>query len=97
MQRRQEREVLISYDIENNKKRTQLLNQLKNIGMISVQKSVMWGRLLPVDIVLARRVLKEELDKDCDKAFILVVKLSEHADFFGQLPALSEYDDHAIF
>ena len=64
-------EVLVAYDIENNKTRTRLYNQLKDVGMIPVQKSVMWGRLLPADIKLAKRILASEIDKDTDKAFVL--------------------------
>ncbi len=90
-------EVIIAYDIENNKTRTRLFNQLKDVGMISVQKSVMWGRLLPADIALAKRILKQELDKGTDKAFILVSKLSENATFYGLPMDFSEYDQHAIF
>lgn len=90
-------EVIIAYDIENNKTRTRIYNQLKDVGMVSVQKSVMWGRLLPADIALAKRILKHELDKNTDKAFILVSKLSENANFYGLTMDFSEYDQHAIF
>lgn len=63
-------EVIIAYDIEDNKTRTRLFNQLKDVGMISIQKSVMWGRLLPADIKLAKRILASEIECDSDKAFI---------------------------
>jgi CRISPR-associated protein Cas2 len=91
------KEVLVSYDIENNKKRTKLLNQLKDIGMISIQKSVMWGKLLPADIILIKRVLTKELCKDSDKAFILVSKLTQQGHFFGLVPELEVVTEHAIF
>ncbi len=90
-------EVIIAYDIENNKTRTRLFNQLKDVGMVSVQKSVMWGRLLPADIALTKRILKQELNKGSDKAFILISKLSENAIFYGSPMDFSEYDQHAIF
>ncbi|OOE60287.1 CRISPR-associated endonuclease Cas2 [Salinivibrio sp. ML323] len=90
-------EVLVAYDIENNKTRTRLYNQLKDVGMIPVQKSVMWGRLLPADIKLAKRILASEIDQDTDKAFVLVSKLSENAKFYGLTPDFEEYDDHGIF
>lgn len=97
MQTKNLKEVIIAYDIENNKTRTRLFNQLKDVGMISVQKSVMWGRLQPADISLAKRILKQELKQDSDKAFILVSRLSENATFYGNKPNFSEYDSYAIF
>ena len=90
-------EVIIAYDIEDNKTRTRLFNQLKDVGMISIQKSVMWGRLLPADIKLAKRILSNEIESDTDKAFILVSKLSENAHFYGLTPDFEEYDGHGIF
>lgn len=90
-------EVLIAYDIEDNKTRTRLFNQLKDVGMVSVQKSVMWGRLLPADIKLAKRILASEIESETDKAFVLVSKLSENANFYGLTPDFEEYDGHGIF
>ena len=90
-------EVLIAYDIEDNKTRTRLFNQLKDVGMVSVQKSVMWGRLLPADIKLAKRILATEIDQDMDKAFIMVSKMSENSLFFGRKPNFEEYDSHDIY
>jgi CRISPR-associated protein Cas2 len=90
-------EVLIAYDIEDNKTRTRLFNQLKDVGMMPVQKSVMWGRLLPADIKLAKRVLASEIDPGTDRAFVMVSKLSENAVFFGNKPDFEEYDSHGVF
>lgn len=90
-------EVLIAYDIEDNKMRTRLFNQLKDVGMISVQKSVMWGRLLPADIKLAKRILATEIDQNTDKGFIMVSKMSENTLFFGSKPNFEEYDSHDIY
>ena len=85
-------EVIVAYDIENNKKRRKLHEQLKDAGMIGVQKSVMWGRLLPADVRLIKRILKDELDKQDDRAFVLTSKLSENASFFGHHPDFAEYE-----
>lgn len=90
-------EVLIAYDIEDNKTRTRLFNHLKDVGMISVQKSVMWGRLLPADIKLAKRILDNEIESETDKAFVMVSKLSENANFYGMKPDFEEYDGHGIY
>jgi CRISPR-associated protein Cas2 len=89
-------EVLVSYDIEDNKTRTSVCNRLKDAGMISIQKSVMWGKLLPADINLITRILKLELEKT-DKAFLLKCSLSSDGKFFGDIPDFKGYDDHAIF
>ncbi len=91
------REIIVSYDIENNKKRTEIFNDLKDLGMISIQKSVMWGKLLPADIRLINILLENKLDKEKDKAFTFVARLSKHGVFFGLNPQLEEYDAHAIF
>lgn len=89
-------EVLISYDIEDNKLRTKLCNKLRDVGMITIQKSVMWGRLLPADIKLAKRILQTELDTS-DRAFLLVSKLTEFGHFYGVSPEFEQYDEHAIY
>lgn len=89
-------EVLISYDIEDNKTRTKLCNRLRDVGMITIQKSVMWGRLLPADIKLAKRILKAELEPS-DRAFLLVSKLTEYGSFYGMIPEFEQYDEHAIY
>lgn len=89
-------EVLISYDIEDNKTRTKLCNKLRDVGMITIQKSVMWGRLLPADIKLAKRILQAELEPS-DRAFLLVSKLTEFGNFYGMKPEFEQYDEHAIY
>jgi len=89
-------EVLISYDIEDNKTRTKLCNKLRDVGLITIQKSVMWGRLLPADIKLAKRILQTELESS-DRAFLLVSKLTEFGNFYGMAPEFEQYDQHAIY
>lgn len=42
-------ETLVTYDIQDNKDRTKLSDELKDIGLISIQKSVFWGYLLPAE------------------------------------------------
>lgn len=36
-------QILVSYDISNTKLRNEFFNTLKDFGLISIQKSVMWG------------------------------------------------------
>jgi CRISPR-associated protein Cas2 len=38
-------EILVSYDIENNKIRSKLFDKLKDFGLRPLQKSVFWGRI----------------------------------------------------
>lgn len=76
-------QVIVSYDIENNKKRKKLYDELKDIGLIPIQKSVFWGYVL----VSEKRVIKELFKIYCennDKAFITNVNLDKNLkDCFG--------------
>ena len=65
------REVLVSYDIENDRSRTKLCDSLKDIGLVSIQKSVMWGMLLNAEISQVMRLLKKYGNPNTDKAFVL--------------------------
>jgi CRISPR-associated protein Cas2 len=68
-------EVLVSYDIENNRQRARLFQALKDIALRPVQKSVFWGYLSRAEEQAVRRLLKEHCGKD-DKAFIVRTRLS---------------------
>jgi CRISPR-associated protein Cas2 len=69
-------EVIVSYDIEDNKNRTQLFKNLKAMSLISIQKSVFWGHLKIAEEKAVKRLFKKYCDT-CDKAFIVRVKLSQ--------------------
>ncbi|MFK4751714.1 MULTISPECIES: CRISPR-associated endonuclease Cas2 [Oceanospirillaceae] len=90
-------EVLVAYDVENNRARTRLHNQLRDLGLISIQKSVMWGRLLPAEISLVKRLFAEELDSGTDRALITKGQIKDKASFYGYVPEMEEYDDDSIF
>ncbi|MCX7820194.1 MAG: CRISPR-associated endonuclease Cas2 [Brevinematales bacterium] len=77
-----EKEVLICYDIESNKKREKLRKELKELGFVSIQKSVMWGYVLPAEIRAAQRLLKKYVDEKGDCAFIVNTRLSEKDLYF---------------
>ena len=47
-------QVIVSYDIEDNKLRKKLFDELKNLGLMSIQKSVFWGYVLTSE----KRVIK---------------------------------------
>ena len=36
-------QIIVSYDISNTKKRNKFFEELKDLGLISIQKSVFWG------------------------------------------------------
>lgn len=62
-------EYLISYDIEDNKTRTQLHKELAGYGLQPVQKSVFWGYLSTAELHSIQRDFQRCLDSP-DKAFI---------------------------
>ena len=71
------RQTIVSYDIEDNKTRTRLRKDLIALGLVPVQKSVLWGYLNATEEKAVLGVLgKLGLDKDDspDSAFLV------HAD-----------------
>ena len=72
---------LISYDIENTKNRTKLFESLKDLGLISIQKSVFYGELQKSE----KAVVKKLFEKYCsngDKALMTAVNI-DISDTFG--------------
>ena len=77
-------QIIVSYDISNTKNRNKFFEELKDLGLISIQKSVMWGYV----IISEKRIIKELFKKYCeiktDKAFIVNVTLDKDLnDSFG--------------
>jgi len=70
-------EYLISYDVENNKIRTQIFRELGKYGLKPVQKSVFWGYLTRAELESIKRHLNANLKK-MDRAFIT------HTNFNGR-------------
>ncbi len=70
-------QIIVSYDLSDTKKRNKLFEELKDLGLVSIQKSVFWGYVL----VSEKRVIKELFKKYCDiktdKAFISNVSLDK--------------------
>lgn len=79
-------EILVSYDIEDNKQRRKLFEDLKDLGLRPIQKSVFWGYVL----VSEKRIIKELLKVYCnekDKAFFVNANVSKNiSDFIGYDP-----------
>lgn len=63
------KEYLISYDIEDNKIRTFIFQELNGYGLKSIQKSVFWGYLSLAELNAIKRSLDNKLQIE-DKVFI---------------------------
>lgn len=77
-------QIIVNYDISNTKNRNKFFEELKDLGLVSIQKSVFWGYVL----LSEKRVIKELFKKYCeietDKAFIANVILDKNlTDSFG--------------
>jgi len=72
-------QLLVSYDIENDKSRRKVYQELKNIGLFPIQRSVFWGYVLPSEKKSVRDILKKYC-KDADKAFLTNVQLDKDED-----------------
>jgi len=70
-------QVIVSYDIEDNKNRKKLFDELKDIGLIPIQKSVFWGYVLVSEKRVIRKLFKKYCDKESDKAFLVNVNLDK--------------------
>lgn len=63
-------QIIVSYDISETKKRNKFFDELKDLGLKPIQKSVFWGYVKPSE----KRVIKELFllycDVKTDKAFM---------------------------
>ena len=69
-------EVLVSYDIEENKSRKKLFDELKDMSLVSIQKSVFWGHLKGAEIKMLPHLFEKYCTKN-DKAFFVKARLSK--------------------
>lgn len=70
-------EYLIGYDVEDNRIRTRIFNELGKHGLKSVQQSVFWGYLNLAEVEAIKRYLHANLEQT-DKVFIT------HTNFNGR-------------
>ena len=70
-------EYLVSYDIEDNKIRKRLHNDLLGYGLNAIQKSVFWGYLSLAELEAIKRNLEKHLGST-DKVFVT------HSNFNGR-------------
>jgi CRISPR-associated protein Cas2 len=71
-----EYEVLVCYDVEDDKARRNLYDALKDIGLTPIQKSVFWGHIRPAEERAVLREFRRLLEKDTDRAFLVRSGLS---------------------
>jgi len=77
-------QVIVSYDIEDNKNRKKLFEELKDLGLKPIQKSVFWGYVLMSEKRVIKRLFKKYCDIKIDKAFMTNVVLDKDLDnLFG--------------
>ena len=73
-------QVIVSYDIEDNKNRKKLFEELKDLGLKPIQKSVFWGYVMISEKQVIKRLFKKYCDIKTDKAFISNVNLDKDLD-----------------
>lgn len=70
-------QIIVSYDISETKKRNKFFEELKDLGLVSIQKSVFWGYVLPSEKRFIKKLFKKYCELDNDKAFIVNVSLDK--------------------
>lgn len=63
-------QIIVSYDITDTKKRNKFFEELKDLGLISIQKSVFWGYVLPSEKRIIQELFKVYCNTQTDKAFL---------------------------
>ncbi|MFP4615258.1 MAG: CRISPR-associated endonuclease Cas2 [Thiohalorhabdus sp.] len=76
-------EVIVCYDVRANRSRQKLFEALKDLGLVPVQRSVMWGMLNRAEKGAVLRLFREHLDTDTDRAFLLEGDLREAVGKYG--------------
>jgi len=73
-------QIIVSYDISETKKRTKFFEELKDLGLFPIQKSVFWGYVLLSEKRIIKALFKKYCDIKTDKAFISNVLLDKDMD-----------------
>lgn len=77
-------QVLVSYDISDTKQRGKFFEELKDIGLLPIQKSLFWGYILPSEKRVIKELFKKYCDEETDKALIVNATLDKVIeDTFG--------------
>ena len=73
-------QVVVSYDIANTKMRNKLFEELKDLGLKPIQKSVFWGYLLPSQKRIVKLLFEKYCDIKQDKAFLTNAIIDKNLD-----------------
>lgn len=73
-------QIIVSYDISETKKRNKFFDELKDLGLVSIQKSVFWGYVLPSEKRVIKELFKKYCDIETDKAFMVNATLDKDLD-----------------
>ena len=79
-------QVIIAYDIADNKKRIKFYETLKDFGLLPIQKSVFWGYILPSERKSIISIYKEFCDIKSDNVIMVNAALEQNIqDCFGYI------------
>jgi len=77
-------QVIVSYDIADTKARHKLFNELKDLGLKPIQKSVFWGYLLPSEKGIIPILFDKYCQIETDRAFMVNAVLDQCLEYaFG--------------
>ncbi len=71
-------QILVAYDISNNKNRNKMFEELKDIGLHPIQKSIFWGNIpkcMKKNIVL---LYNKYCDKENDRVIMIEAQLQNN-------------------
>lgn len=84
------REVLVCYDIQDNKKRRRIAEDLKDLGLVHIQQSVFWGFITKAEESAVREICHLAIDPSRDRALLVRTDLS--TNFSNKSFGYSEYE-----
>ncbi len=71
------KEVIVCYDITEDKRRNKFFERMKDFGLISIQKSIFWGYVNTAEERAILNELRNQSDPTTDRGFIVKVRLRE--------------------
>ncbi|TGK12367.1 CRISPR-associated endonuclease Cas2 [Leptospira fletcheri] len=73
-------EILVCYDIESNRIRKKVSDMLKDFGLVSIQKSVYWGWVIPAEKKAILHNIHNKYDLQIsDRVLVMDVNLASNA------------------
>jgi CRISPR-associated protein Cas2 len=73
-------QVIVSYDIANTKNRNKFFDELKDLGLAPIQKSVFWGYIMASEKRIIKELFKKYCEIETDKAFMVNAVLDKDLD-----------------